>query len=180
MAERIAAERKRAEQAAIKAREAQETRERLEKEKAEQKKRDRRLIPIAIGTVAILLLVINLVLLGQKRAEAEAALASGEYVKAARLFDEAGDSGRSSEVHQLWNENRRSEAEDYAKNGQLPQAINIYDDLGDTEKADELRYEFVQDHQSADNVRTVRYLKELSEKNYKDSKELYSKLVNGS
>lgn len=105
------------------------------------------------------------------------AIKGEDWEKAVNIFSSLADYKDSEEQLILSNYNK---AKEMHKAGKYTEAVKIFEELSDFEDSKELKlvsmYAYVKGHQKADDMTTFDYLKELTEKNFEDSKDIYKSL----
>jgi tetratricopeptide (TPR) repeat protein len=98
---------------------------------------------------------------------------AGKYEEAYTAFINLKKYSDSAE---LAKESGKLLAEDYLKQGDTYSAVQWYKKIGDNDTAVTTEYDYIKKHYVNTDTLTYTYLKELSGKNYKDTKKLYDNL----
>ena len=110
--------------------------------------------------------------------EATAELEKGGFDKAAELFGKIKEYGNSAE---MITECQYRRANYLLENSQYESAISIFEDIKDysdcKEKINEAKYLYVTNNLDKENKTTVKYLKELAKKKYRNSVDLKNELL---
>lgn len=134
--------------------------------------------------LGLLLLVMLTSLCGcssSKYKKAVTYLNDGEYKSALVLFEELAEKDYK-ESAEMVKETKYQEADTYLNNGKYKYALALFEELAEkdyknsAEMIKETKYQFVSNKKDEENLTVYEYLTELSEDNYKDSKEIYEEL----